>query len=256
MPVSVIPGAEAWSVDGDGAGAVVVHGFTGTPATMRPVADALAEAGFAVSVPRLPGHGTTVDDMQSTRFGDWYSAVEAAWRELSSSCERSVAVGLSMGGTLICRLAARHPELAGVACINPLVEPAEPELKELVRLMLDAGETVAPGIGSDVTDPSVREITYDASPLAPALSLYEALDDLQIDLGRIACPVLVMTSTDDRVVHPHNSEHLAAAVTGPVERVTLARSSHVATIDVERDDVAARVVAFTARVTGRTAPGS
>lgn len=246
----MIPGAEGWSVPGDGGGTLVVHGFAGTPATMRPVAEALASAGFAVSVPRLPGHGTTAEDMQATRFGDWYGAVEEARRSLADSCDRMVAVGQSLGATLLCRLAARHPGLAGIVCINPLVEPVEAGLKEVVQLMLDSGETVAPGVGADLADPDAREIAYDVSPLAPALSMYEALDDLQGDLGRIACPLLIITSAGDHVVHPRNSDHLAAAVPGPVERLTLERSFHVATLDWEREEVAARTVDFAVRVTG------
>lgn len=226
-----------------------MHGFTGSPATMRPVAEALVGAGFTVSAPRLPGHGTTIDDMVTTRFSDWAAAVTDAYGELDRACERVAVVGLSMGATLTCWLAARHRDIDGIVCINPLVEPAEPALMELVQLMLDAGETVGQGVGADLADPEASEIAYAGSPLAPALSLYQALDELQADLPRIACPVLIMTSTDDHVVHPHNSDHLAGLVSGPVERVTLARSYHVATLDHDREEVAARTVAFMQRVT-------
>lgn len=226
-----------------------MHGFTGSPATMRPVSEALAGAGFTVTAPRLAGHGTSIDDMATTRFADWAEAVEGAYGELDRSCERVAVVGLSMGATLTCWLAARRSGIDGIVCINPLVEPAEPALVELVQLMVDAGETVSQGVGADLADPEASEIAYDGSPLTPVLSLYQALDDLQADLPRIACPVLIMTSTDDHVVHPRNSDHLAALVVGPVERVSLARSYHVATLDHDRDEVAARTVAFVQRVT-------
>ncbi|MDQ3353596.1 MAG: alpha/beta fold hydrolase [Actinomycetota bacterium] len=252
----VIPGAEAWSaagdpagLAGDPAGVLVVHGFTGTPATVSPVAEALAAAGFAVEAPRLPGHGTTIEDMIPTRFADWSSALEATYLELAARCSGVAVVGLSMGATLTCWLSARHPEIAGIACINPMVAPAEPALLELIGLMVDAGETVSEGVGADLADPDAREIAYDGSPLAPARSLYEALELLQDDLSRITCPVLILTSTQDHVVHPDNSDHLAAHVTGPVERVRLERSYHVATLDHDKDLVAERVVAFAQRVT-------
>lgn len=243
-------GADGWSAPGGPAGALVLHGFTGTPATVRPVAEALAGAGFGVEVPRLPGHGTEVADMIPTRFADWSTAVEAAYLALAARCRPVAVAGLSMGATLACWLAARHPGVAGLVAINPLVLPADPALVELIRLMLDAGETVSEGVGADLADPQAQEISYDGSPLAPALSLYEALDRLGDDLSRIRCPVLIMTSAEDHVVHPDNSDHLAARVSGPVERITLERSYHVATLDRDREKVATATVAFLRRVAG------
>ena len=67
-PADLIPGAEAWSADGGPAGVLVIHGFTGNPGSMRGLAEALAAAGFTVDLPRLPGHGTKVEDMIPTRF--------------------------------------------------------------------------------------------------------------------------------------------------------------------------------------------
>lgn len=250
MATPVIPGAEPWSAWGGPAGALVLHGFTGTPATVRPVAEALAAAGLTVESPLLSGHGTSIDDMVPTRFDDWAEAAEAAYADLASRCPEVAVVGLSMGATLACCLAARHPEIAGLVAINPLVVPAEPELLELIGLMLDAGETVSEGVGADLADPDAVEIAYDGSPLAAARSLYEALGPLQDDLPRIACPVLVITSVQDHVVHPANSDHLAALVSGPVERTALERSFHVATLDHDKDEVAKATVEFVLRVTG------
>ncbi len=249
MGAAVILGAEAWSAPGGPSGALVVHGFTGTPATVRPVAEALAGAGLAVEAPRLPGHGTHIHDMIPTRFADWSAAVESAYLDLATRCTSVAVAGASMGATLACRLAAGHPEIAGLVCVNPLVLPAEAGLVELVELMLEAGETVSEGAGADLADREAHEIAYDATPLAPARSLYGALEDLQADLPRIACPVLIMTSAHDHVVHPDNSDHLAAQVVGPVERVTLERSYHVATLDHDKEEVAKRTVAFVKRVT-------
>jgi carboxylesterase len=68
----IIEGAEPWSHVGEGPhGALVVHGFTGNPGSMRGVAEALAAAGFHVEMPLLPGHGTRVEDMLPTRWADW-----------------------------------------------------------------------------------------------------------------------------------------------------------------------------------------
>ena len=154
-----------------------------------------------------------------------------------------------MGGTLACWLTARHLEVAGLVAVNALVQPPDPDMLSMVRAMVDAGETVAPGIGSDIADPDSHETAYPGSPLLPLLSLVEALEGLQADLPRIACPVLILTSPQDHVVPPANSDHLAAVVAGPVERVTLERSYHVATLDYDKDLIAERTAAFVRKVT-------
>ena len=96
----VLPGAEPFSAAGGPHGALVVHGFTGCPQSMRGLAQAFAAAGFATELPLLPGHGTSVDDMLATRWADWSGAAEAAYENLAARCDRIVVAGLSMGGTI------------------------------------------------------------------------------------------------------------------------------------------------------------
>lgn len=111
-PVAVIPGAEPFSARGGAHGALVLHGFTGSPQSMRGLARAFAAAGYAVELPLLPGHGTSVDDMATTTFADWSGAVERAYADLAARCDRVVVSGLSMGALLAAWLAPRHPEIA------------------------------------------------------------------------------------------------------------------------------------------------
>ncbi len=244
----VLPGAEPFSAAGGPAGVLVLHGFTGSPQSMRPVAEACVAAGFTVELPRLPGHGTSVADMLTTSWADWSNAVEAAYTDLAARCRSVAVVGLSMGGTLTLWLATRHPEIAGIVPINAAALP-NPDLVAGVEAMVAAGTETIDAIGGDVADPEVTELAYDAAPLRPLLSMFGAMAELTNQLGEIACPVLVVTSEQDHVVDPANSEHIAASVAGPVERLRLTRSYHVATIDLDRDLIAERVVDFVGRVT-------
>src|SRR5437868_8083932 len=114
MTAPIIPGAEPESIDGGPNGALVVHGFTGNPSSMRGVAEALAAAGFAVELPLLPGHGTSVEDMLTTDFTDWAATAEAAYLDLAGRTNSLVTVGLSMGATLAAWVAARNPAIAGL----------------------------------------------------------------------------------------------------------------------------------------------
>ena len=247
--VEVIAGAEPLSHEGDRRGVLVVHGFTGNPASMRPVAEACVDAGFSVELPRLAGHGTSIDDMLTTGWADWSRDAQAALDRLKERTDRQVVVGLSMGGTLTAWLASRN-DVAGAVFINALVRNADPAMRSMLEDMVAAGETVSPGIGSDIADPDVVESAYEGTPLVPLITLFDAVEELQPKLADITCPVLIMTSPEDHVVEPVNSDHLAEKVTGPVERVTLERSYHVATLDYDRDLIRQQVVQFCEKVLG------
>jgi carboxylesterase len=248
-PENLIPGAEPGSWAGGPNGALVLHGFTGNPQSMRPLAEAFATAGFTVEMPLLPGHGTVIADMIPTRWEDWSGAAEAAYEDLAGRVERVVVAGLSMGGTLTCWLATRHPEIAGIVVVNPAVEPPADSFLDIFRGSLDAGLEVITGIGNDVADPGVTELAYPETPLAAGLSLFQAVTDVSERLSEIRCPVLLLASPQDHVVPPSNADFLVAHVGGPIERVALERSYHVATIDYDKDEIQQRAVAFSEKVT-------
>ncbi len=246
MSAEVLPGCEPFSHAGSAHGVLVLHGFTGNPTSMRPLAEAAAAAGYSVELPRLPGHGTAVEDMVATRFEDWLGEADAAYGRLAARGGRVAVVGLSMGGTLAVRLAETRA-VAGAALINPLVKTS-PETLEGIAQLLEAGLVSVEAIGSDIKREGTRELSYDATPLASAQSLFGALADVEADLARVTCPVLLLSSREDHVVPPENGDLLAARVTGPLERVWLENSFHVATLDNDRDLVEAAVTAFLARV--------
>jgi carboxylesterase len=248
LPTDLIPGAEPWSHDGGPAGALVIHGFTGNPGSMRGVAEALAAAGFSVEMPLLPGHGTKIDDMLDTGWSDWLGEAEAAYQRLAARCERIVIVGLSMGGALTAWLGSEHQEVAGLVCINALVSAPE-GMREAIEEVLATGADRFAGIGSDIAKPGVVETAYPDTPLRPLLTLFDAAEELGERLGRITAPVLILTSPQDHVVPPENSDILAAAVAGPVERIRCERSYHVATMDYDAELVESATVDFARKVT-------
>ena len=250
MPAPILAGAEPWSADGGPHGVLVLHGFTGNPQSMRPLAEAVARAGYSVDLPLLPGHGTALEDMVPTRWDDWREAAERAYLSLAERCERVVVSGLSMGGTLSCVLAAQHPEIASIAVINPMIDPPNDEYRGVVRSLLEAGTEVAPGIGSDIAKEGSSEYAYDESPLRSALSFFEGVDELFPLLGEIRCPVLLFSSRQDHVVDPVSGDVLATSVGGPLDRVFLERSYHVATLDWDAPVIEERVVSFCGEVMG------
>lgn len=251
MTAPIIPGAEPWSfTDGGPNGALVLHGFTGNPQSMRPLAQAFATAGFMVEMPLLPGHGTSVADMIETGWDDWTAAAEQAYETLAERSDKIVVAGLSMGGALTAWLGGRHPEAAGFVFINSLAtEP--PGIRELVQSMLDSGAETMDAIGSDIAKPGVTEASYEATPLKPLASMFNAAAELADALASITAPVLVCNSPQDHVVPITDSDFIASTVAGPVERLTMEHSYHVATLDFDAELIETTAVAFARRVTGQ-----
>jgi carboxylesterase len=245
---SVLKGAEPYSASGDRRGALVLHGFTGSPQSMRPMGEAFAQAGLTVEMPRLPGHGTTVEDMVQYRFSDWAKAAEAAYVDLASRTDSIVIAGLSMGGTLTLWLAARHPEIKAIILVNPAVQGDDfAPFVEGANATIASGGVFLPGVAGDIADPNAKELGYDKAPAACLLSLVEAMGNLKSRLPEIKAPALVMRSVQDHIIPPGSVELLRDQLGGPVEFVELAKSFHVATIDYDGPDISRRAVEFAER---------
>jgi len=251
MTAPTIPGAEAYSHIGNGdVGVLVLHGFTGNPGSMRALAEACATAGFHVELPQLAGHGTAMEDMIPTRWADWSSDAEKAYQVLSKRAKKIVVMGLSMGGALTLWMAAQHPEACGIVCVNPATQPQPQEVIDMLQEMIDGGMVTTDGIGSDIADPSAHETAYSGTPLGAMKSfLSDGLAPLAPRYPSIKMPMLLYTSVQDHVVQPSDSDAVAATYGGPVERVMLERSYHVATQDYDKDIIFAGAVAFVHRVT-------
>lgn len=226
-------------------GVVLLHGLTGTPSIFAELAAALAGVGAATEAPLLPGHGTSPADLATKRWADWEEAATAALARVREAAGAApvVVVGHSMGGSLACRLASRHA-VDGVVAINPFVDPPATSFREMLQLVLDQGHRSVPAIAGDAADPAAREDAYGELPVRPLLSLCEELVVVAAELGRITCPVLVITSRVDNVVPPVSSDVLAKGVSGPVTRLWLERSHHLAPVDHDRDLVTGAVVEF------------
>lgn len=249
---ALTPGTEPWSFVGSlRSGALVIHGLTSNPDSMRGVAKALAAAGFHVELPLLPGHGTVMEDLVPIRWADWVATVEAAYETLAARVDKVVVVGLSLGGALTLRVGANHPEVAGLVCINPVAEPQEPEVIEMLQGMIDGGTEVMPGIRGDIANPDATESGYDGTPLRALVSLLvDGLTPMAEEYSGMQMPMLLLNSPQDHVVEPKQSEFLVARYAGPVERISLDRSFHVATLDYDKELINEATVAFAQRVTG------
>lgn len=246
MPV--MPGAEPFHHDGGDVGVLLCHGFTGTPQSLRPWAQRLADDGLTVRLPRLPGHGTSWQELNMTRWEDWLATASRALDELTGRCRVVVVGGLSMGGALAARLAAtRGSDVAGLVLVNPAFVADDPRLRALpvVKHLVPS----LAGIASDIARPGVTELAYDRTPLKALHSFVRSWDVTVRDLPRITQPVLLLHSRTDHVVPPRSSALLLSRVSSKdVTEVVLENSFHVATLDHDADVIEKSSLEFVQRV--------
>jgi carboxylesterase len=246
----VVAGAEPFSADGTGdaarVGVLLSHGFTGSPYSMRPWAQYLAEAGHTVRLPRLPGHGTTWQDLNRTSWTDWYAEIQGAYTELADRCDTVVACGLSMGAALMLKLAedvGPDGTLAGLVLVNPAIAIMRRDA-QVARYIAWAVPS-RPGIGNDIKKAGVTEHGYDKTPLRAFVSMQQMWKLIVADLARITVPVLYFHSAEDHVVDPLSGQLLHAGATGTeVTEVTLHDSYHVATLDNDAPQIFAQSLEF------------
>ncbi|MET9131753.1 alpha/beta hydrolase [Streptomyces antibioticus] len=246
MPV--LPGAEPYRHEGGEVGVLLCHGFTGSPQSLRPWARYLAGRGLTVSLPLLPGHGTRWEDMALTGWPDWYAEVDRELRALRARCSRVFVAGLSMGGALALRLAAKHGEgVEGVIVVNPankvhgLSAYALPVARHLVRSTR--------GIVSDIAAPGRVETGYERVPLHAAHSLRIFFRQVDGELPQVTQPLLLLRSVEDHVVPGADSARILSRVSSTdVTEILLEQSYHVATLDHDADRIFEESYAFIARI--------
>ncbi len=242
--IPIWPDAEPFAFEGNDIGVLVQHGFTGCTQSMLPLGEYLAEAGYTVVGPRLPGHGTTVKDMSTRTWQEWVAVADEALQDLLARCRKVFITGLSMGGTITLYLGEKYGDrIAGLMPINaavflnPVLMPLLPVIKHILPSI--------PGIGSDVKDPAIKESCYDKVPLRAADELNKIMRITKRDLQKVTQPILIFSSRDDHAVPPRNQPFILNHVASrEKELVVLENSYHVATLDYDKEIIFTREVEF------------
>jgi carboxylesterase len=223
---------------------VLVHGLGGSPTSLGDLPDAMTRAGYQVLTPTLPGHATSVDDLECVGLHDWLGALA----QLLVGRGPSVIVGQSLGGVLALCAAAESSAVRGVVCINAPVSPGDPDVVEHLERLLTRGVTRQPVGEPDLRDRRAVDPGYDELPITALMALISAGDRASRVLDRVEVPVMVVTSDHDQVVDPWIGDQLAGALRGPVTRLTLPNSGHVACRDLDRHMLAAEITTWLERL--------
>ena len=234
------PRPAAFSYAGHGAnariGIAISHGFTGSPLSILPWAEYLAAQGFAVTVPLLPGHGTSWQDLARTGWREWHGAFEAAYLDLAARTDECYVAGLSMGGAIALLTASRHT-VAGAAVVNPGLSFYDRRVR-IIGLLKYIQRTTVPIPEDSPTAAATDDGDYSLTPLAAVHQLKRLFAAATRGLPRITAPVLVFKSDNDAVVPPSSLSLIRKRLTSAaLDVVPLRNSGHVATLDTDAQEI-------------------
>jgi len=228
-----------WFAQGSGAnkevGILLVHGFTGSPASMRPWAEYLNQRGYTVKVPLLPGHGTTPHDLNLVKWQEWPAKVESDLQELLRTCRKVFICGLSMGGGTTLNLATRYSQdLAGIILVNPMIHVKF--VPHQLAWAISRFQKMRDSVGDDIKRPGITEYGYDALPAVGVYELLKMLHYTRKRLHDVTAPMLLFHSVDDHTLPVTNTEIVMKGVgSRQKQRIELVNSYHVATLDYDQE---------------------
>ena len=228
-----------WSADGSGVnkeiGVVLVHGYTGSPSSMRPWAEYLNQQGYTVRVPLLPGHGTKPEDLSEIKWQQWPEKIESELDELRKNCTKIFICGFSMGGGTTLHVATkRSDKIAGIILVNPMIHL--PFIGTKLAYLLSRIKKYRSSAGDDIKRPGVTQGGYEVMSTEGIYQILQMLKYTRANLHRVSVPMQLFHSVDDHTLPVSNTEIVMKRVGSlSKERIELTNSFHVATLDYDAE---------------------
>jgi carboxylesterase len=237
-----------WSLGSGRRGALLLHGFAGTPPELRRLGEHLSAHGWRCHAPLLAGHGTSPEDLERTRWQDWAHSAGEALEALASECDAVVVAGQSMGGALSLHLAANCGRIRAVATLAAPIWLSDRRLRYVGILKHVRRWHVPDPNDVDLYWPeAVEELySYGRRSLGSLHELTRLLARVRSELPMIRQPVLVLHGGGDRSVDPANRADITRRLTCSVavESEVYPRSGHALSVDVDREAINQRVLAW------------
>ena len=244
--MQIMEGAETFLLEGNNGKAVLlIHGYTGTTAEMRPVGNHLHSLGNTVLCPRLPGHGTSVEDLKETVASQWVAAAKLGYAILAKKYQQIYVAGLSMGGLLAIVIAATEKVERAALLATPIFlqdkrAPFLPILRYFIHYL--------PKHKRNYHEMQKYCQAYDRMPTKPLTSLFALIKACKKELvQKITVPCIVLQSTIEHTVKPKSAQYIYDNLGTPKEAkklVWLEKSGHILTLDAEHEKVFQTVADF------------
>jgi carboxylesterase len=242
MRSKILPGCEPIFNKNGSKGCLLLHGFTSCPFELRMLGDHLQDEGYTVSIPLLPGHGTSPNDLRSCSWMDWYESAKEALFELRKSCHTVYVIGLSMGGSIALHLSA-HYEVDGIVALAPGLF-LKNKMSFLSHILHPFYWYSKKWFGPDIKA-EVETITYDKIPVKSLSELLKMFKHLRDDLIDINSPILIIYAKQDHVINGKSAQEIYRKVSSKNKRILgLKKSYHIISLDVEKEHVFRETINF------------
>ncbi|MGO4499605.1 alpha/beta hydrolase [Paenibacillus sp. 2RAB27] len=220
----------------------MIHGFTGSPSEFRRIGYILRDEGYTIQALRLPGHGTSPEDMRRTGWTDWYGHVLESYDELAARCKRVVIMGHSMGGLLALKLGGERAAAGIISLATPFFFTTRKlALAGVMQYVLPYIEKKPKKI-STLLDESCA---YTKTPIRCVVSLRKLVKEVKKLLPRVDAPIWIGQGNKDGIVHPNSAVYLRNSVGSQVSELHFYKeSSHGLLLDQEREQIYADISAF------------
>ena len=248
-PAKVIAGAEPQAIAAGSDGVLLLHGLTGSPWEMRPLADRMVGAGHSVAMPLLAGHGVSLEALARSRWQDWLASARASMTWLEDHCERVHLVGLSMGSLLALLLAGQRSRVP-IASLTLMAPAFGLQLGQAsaLRVVRRIGWPRLLGKGPVDLHGGLEPPAFSAMPVAALRSLVE-LNEVIGDCRPLpTAPTLVLHGSADHTIPLWVGRRGARDLLGQgVSVQVVPGAGHLLPRTAAGNEVCAQVVQFVAR---------
>nr|WP_077625229.1 alpha/beta fold hydrolase [Sediminibacillus massiliensis] len=229
-------------------GCLCIHGFTGGPYEVDPLAEYVREnTDWLVKVPCLPGHGDTLN-LKGVTFDQWVSAAEDEFRMLEKQCEQVFVVGFSMGGMIASYLAAKYP-VAKLALLSPAGKYID-----IKQMGVELGSFFVKGLKGELdNDPMFNnyKCKWGSVPFKAMIEFQKCVRFTRPYLENIECPVLIAQGRQDSLVPFKTLHYLDKEISGAdTELILYDKSKHMICLGEQKEELIQTVFSFLTRRKG------
>lgn len=198
-------------------GALLIHGLSDAPYSLRALAEKLHASGYSVVCLRVPGHGTSPKALAESSWEDWAAATKLAMSDLRRRIPKGlplIAVGYSNGGALcvndVCEGLLRGDASArpdALVLISPMIGITPlAEFTELYPAV--SWITGEKKLSWSAIEPEIDPFKYSSWPVNASLQAFRVTRHVEESIATLAAdgrmkdfpPVLVLQSAADATV--------------------------------------------------------
>lgn len=223
-------------------GCLCIHGFTGEPYEVEPIANFLRDkTDWYISTPTLPGHGPD-ESLKGVTYKEWLEAAEQALINLLDRCDTVYIIGFSMGGMIASYLASKY-EVEKLVLLSAAAYYFNPK-----QFLKDIKHMVKDGVRGRLTENELyqryrRKIVE--TPIAATYQFTQAVRSIRPLIKDVTVPTLIIQGEQDGLIPKKSAQYLYESIPAPEKKVLyFKKSKHMICHDCEKEQLFKEVSNF------------